>query len=146
MNKINRIKSTDGFSNQLLTCELQRATQRAVRRSQQRQAGVFGIRVLQTLHQWDGCVLDKLHQQLERKDIVRQIVFFVGFFLLLQRKPITSGLESSSSESMGHPLQNLENNSDTYSYTDIIATHVPKYHRAGVVHQLNKTLTSITTC
>lgn len=47
-----------------LTCELQRAAQRAVSWGQQRQAGVFGVRILQTLHQGDGRVLDKLHQQL----------------------------------------------------------------------------------
>lgn len=47
-----------------LTCELQRAAQRALGRSQQGQTGVFGVRVLQTLHQRDGRVLHKLHQQL----------------------------------------------------------------------------------
>ena len=46
------------------TCELQRAAQGALSRGQQRQAGVFGLRVLQTLDQGDGRVLDKLHQQL----------------------------------------------------------------------------------
>lgn len=49
---------------ELLTCELQRAAQRALSRSQQGQTGVFGVRVLQTLHQRDGRVLHKLHQQL----------------------------------------------------------------------------------
>lgn len=49
------------------TCELQRAAQRALSRSQQRQTGVFGVRVLQTLHQRDGGVLHKLHQQLRRR-------------------------------------------------------------------------------
>lgn len=50
---------------ELLTCELQRAAQRALSRSQQGQAGVLvRVRVLQTLHQRDGRVLHKLHQQL----------------------------------------------------------------------------------
>lgn len=49
----------------LLTCELQRAAQRPLSWSQQRQA-MFGLLVLQTLHQRDGRVLHKLHQQLRR--------------------------------------------------------------------------------
>lgn len=56
----------------MLTCELQRAAQRAVCWRQQGEAGVFAIRVLQTLHQRDGCVLYKLHQQLKRINIVIQ--------------------------------------------------------------------------
>lgn len=58
-------------SEQLLTCELQWAAQRALSWSQQRQAHVFGLGVLQTLHQGDGRVLDKLHQQLEGKSTDR---------------------------------------------------------------------------
>lgn len=61
-----------GFKKEALTCELQRATQLAVCWSQQRQAGVFGVGVLQTLHQRNGCVLHKLHQQLERNNTVMQ--------------------------------------------------------------------------
>lgn len=49
-----------------VTCELQVATQRAADRRQQRQAGMFGLGILQILDQWDGRVLDKLHQQLRR--------------------------------------------------------------------------------
>lgn len=54
----------DNRSEHVLTCELQRGAQGALSRGQQRQAAVFGLRVLQTLHQWDGRVLHKLHQQL----------------------------------------------------------------------------------
>ena len=40
----------DNSSECLLTCELQRSAQRALRWREQRQAGVFGLGVLQTLH------------------------------------------------------------------------------------------------
>ncbi len=58
------LNATEKSREHPLTCELQRAAQRALSWSQQRQAGVFGVRVLQALHQRDGCVLHKLHQQL----------------------------------------------------------------------------------
>lgn len=106
------------------TCELQRAAQRALSRSQQRQTGVFGVRVLQTLHQRDGGVLHKLHQQLRRRRrrrIKTICVFRVSARAVRRQEEHqqfkwmneevmaeTSGLESSSSESMGDCVQHLQ--------------------------------------
>lgn len=49
-----------------LTCQGQLCAQGAICRGLQGKAGVFGIRVLQTLPQRDGSVLDKLNQQLQK--------------------------------------------------------------------------------
>lgn len=111
----------DKGSVHVLTCELQRAAQRAVSWGQQRQAGVFRVWILQTLHQGDGRVLDKLHQQLwrESREAISWCLDFkwqLWFFASAMRadhatENITSGLESSSSESIGHPVWNPLNDS-----------------------------------
>lgn len=98
-----------------LTCELEGAAQRALGWSQQRQAGVFGLRVLQTLHQRDGRVLHKLHQQLRagRHESAKNNNQPNKQTYRWKRCTFTSGLDSSSSESMGHPVWNLHDNKVT---------------------------------